>query len=132
MFFDKIVPFFYGTIAERTEDMEKKIKRSVATLLAHIIKIDHRDIAKEAPLFCKLMEMDFDCDSEEAKTFLEHTLEEEYDLDEHIAIINDALCDDQLSKMHILEQLNHIIYSDKITPNDYEEFEKIKKALFSC
>ena len=51
-------------------DMEKKIKKSVATLLAHIIKIDNRDIAKEAPLFCKLMEMDFDCDSEEAKTFL--------------------------------------------------------------
>ena len=113
-------------------DMEKKIKKSVATLLAHIIKIDDRDIKKEAPLFCKLMEMDFDCDSEEAETFLIQTLEEEYDLDKHIAIINDALCDDKLSKMHILEQLNHIIYSDTITPNDYEEFEKIKKALFSC
>lgn len=113
-------------------DMEKKIKKSVATLLAHIIKIDDRDIKKEAPLFCKLMEMDFDCDSEEAETFLTETLQEEYDLDQHIAIINDALCDDKLSKMHILEQLNHIIYSDTITPNDYEEFEKIKKALFSC
>jgi hypothetical protein len=59
-------------------------------------------------------------------------LQEEYDLDEHIAIINDALRDDKFSKMHILEQLNHIIYSDTITPKDYEEFEKIKKALFSC
>ncbi len=112
--------------------MEKKIKKSVATLLAHIIKIDKRDIEKEAPLFCKLMEMDFDCDSEEAEKFLRETLQEEYDLDEHIAIINDALCDDNLSKMHILEQLNHIIYSDTITPKDYEEFEKIKKALFTC
>ena len=113
-------------------DMEKKIKKSVATLLAHIIKIDHRDIEKEAPLFCKLMEMDFDCNSEEAQTFLKETLEQEYDLDEHIAIINHALCDDDLSKMHILEHLNHIIYSDTITPKDYEEFEKIKQALFSC
>lgn len=112
--------------------MENKIKKSVATLLAHIIKIDDRDIEKETPLFCKLMEMDFGCSPEEAKTFLKETLQEEYDLDEHIAIINDALCDDKLSKMHILEQLNHIIYSDTITPNDYEEFEKIKKALFSC
>ena len=113
-------------------DMEKKIKKSVATLLAHIIKIDHRDIKKETPLFCKLMEMDFDCSPEEAEAYLKETLQEEYDLDEHIAIINDALSDDKLSKMHILEQLNHIIYSDTITPNDYEEFEKIKKALFSC
>ena len=112
--------------------MEKKIQKSVATLLAHIIKIDHRNIEKEKPLFCKLMEMDFGCSPEEAETYLKETLQEEYDLDEHIAIINEALCDDKLSKMHILEQLNHIIYSDTITPNDYEEFERIKKALFSC
>lgn len=112
--------------------MEKKIKKSVATLLAHIIKIDHRNVEKEAPLFCRLMEEDFNCDPEEAETLLKQTLTEEYDLDEHIAIINNALCDDKLSKMHLLEQVNHIIYSDKITPKDYEEFEKIKEALFSC
>ena len=113
--------------------MEKKIKKSVATLLAHIIKMDHRDLKKETPLFCQLMEMDFDCDPKEAEAFLKQCIQEEYDLDEHIAIINQALCDDQLSKMHILEQLNHIIYSDTITPNDYEEFERIRKALLpSC
>jgi len=112
--------------------MEKKIKKSVATLLAHIIKMDNRDVEKEAPLFCQLMGTDFDCDPEEAEAFLKQTMQEEYDLDEHLAIINDALCDDKLSKMHILEQVNHIIYSDTITPEDYEEFEKIKQALFSC
>jgi hypothetical protein len=37
------------------EVMEQKIKRSVGTLLAHIIKVDGRDIKKEAPLFCALM-----------------------------------------------------------------------------
>ena len=112
--------------------MEKKIKKSVATLLAHIIKMDHRDIEKEAPLFCQIMGTSFDCDQEEAKIFLKQTMNEEYNLDDHIAIINDALCDDKLSKMHVLEQINHIIYSDTITPEDYEEFEKIKKALFAC
>ena len=118
-------------MAERT-DMEKKIQKSVAILLAHIIKMDNRDIEKEAPLFSRLMEMDFDCSSEEAETFLKQAMQEDYDLDEHLTIINDALCDDKLSKMHLLEQVNHIIYSDTITPKDYEEFEKIKEALFSC
>lgn len=112
--------------------MENKIKRSVATLLAHIIKIDNRDVEKEAPLFCRLMGTAFECDPEESKAFLKQTMKEEYDLDEHLAIINDALCDDKLSKMHLLEQVNHIIYSDTITPEDYKEFEKIKQALFSC
>lgn len=112
--------------------MEKKIKKSVATLLAHIIKMDNRDVDKETPLFCKFMEMDFDWNAKESEDFLKQILLEEYDLDEHIAIINNALCDDKLSKMHILEQLNHLIYSDKITPKDYEEFEKIKESLFSC
>jgi len=112
--------------------MEKKIKKSVAILLAHIIKMDHRDLEKEAPLFCRLMGEDFDCDPKEAETFLKKTMEEEYDLDEHLAIINEALCNDKLSKMHLLEQVNHIIYSDTITPEDYKEFEKIKEALFTC
>ena len=112
--------------------MENKIKRSVAILLAHIIKMDNRDVEKEAPLFCKLMGTDFECDPVESEAFLRQTMKEEYDLDEHLAIINDALCDDKLSKMHLLEQVNHIIYSDTITPEDYKEFEKIKEALFTC
>jgi len=112
--------------------MENKIKRSVAILLAHIIKMDNRDVEKEAPLFCKLMGTDFECDPVESEAFLRQTMKEEYDLDEHLTIINDALCDDKLSKMHLLEQVNHIIYSDTITPEDYKEFEKIKEALFTC
>ena len=50
--------------------MEKKIKESVGTLLAHIIKVDKRDVEKEAPLFCDIMGQNFDCDHEEAKKFL--------------------------------------------------------------
>lgn len=109
--------------------MKKELKKSVAALLAHIIKVDNRDIEKEAPLFCKIMGEDFNCNREEAEGFLKETLTQEYDLDEHIAIINKVLGDDKLNKMHILEQINHIIYSDTITPIDYEEFEKIKEAL---
>jgi uncharacterized tellurite resistance protein B-like protein len=112
--------------------MEKRIKKSVATLLAHIIKIDNRDIEKEAPLFCKLMGEDFGCSDIEAKEFLSRVVKEDYDLDDHLDIINEALCHDNLSKMHILEQVNHIIYSDTITPQDYKEFERIKNRLFSC
>ena len=109
--------------------MDNKIKKSVATLLAHIIKIDNRSVEKESPLFCKFMGNDFDCDLKEAKKFLKNALKEDYNLDDHLKIINKALRDDKLSKMHILEQINHIIYSDKITPNDYKEFEKIRSAL---
>jgi len=112
--------------------MEKKIKESVGTLLAHIIKVDNRDIEKEAPLFCKIMGQDFDCSTEEAKTFLYKMKDAEYDLDKHIEIINQALCDDKLSKYHLMEQLNHIIYSDEISEEDYKIFEDIKNKLFEC
>jgi len=112
--------------------MDKKIKESVATLLAHIIKIDKRDVEKEAPLFCKLMGESFECSTQEAMDFLNRLLRSDYDLEEHLDIINEALCNDKLSKMHIMEQLNHIIYSDKITEQDYEEFERIKNKLFTC
>ena len=112
--------------------MEKKIKESVGTLLAHIIKIDNRDVAKEAPLFCEIMGQNFDCSQEEAENFLYAMMNKEYDLDGHIAIINDALCEDKLSKFHLLEQLNHIIYSDTISEEDYKIFEDIKERLFTC
>ncbi|QOR62154.1 TerB family tellurite resistance protein [Sulfurovum sp. ST-21] len=110
--------------------MEKKIKESVGTLLAHIIKIDKRDLEKEAPLFCDIMGQNFDCNPEEAKTFLHDIMEKDYDLDKHVEIINQALADDKLSKYHLLEQLNHIIYSDKISEEDYRIFENIKERLF--
>ena len=110
--------------------MEKKIKESVGTLLAHIIKIDHRDIEKTAPLFCEIMGQDFQCSPKEAEAFLRRIVNEPYDLDAHIKIINQALCEDKLSKFHLLEQLNHVIYSDRITPQDYEIFEDIKNRLF--
>ena len=112
--------------------MEKKIKESVGTLLAHIIKVDHRDIEKEVPLFCDIMGQNFNCSYDEARDFLYEIMDKEYDLDEHVEIIRQALCDDSLSKLHILEQLNHVIYSDKISPNDYEIFEEIKNKLFNC
>lgn len=112
--------------------MEKKIKRSVATLLAHIIKMDKREVEKEAPLFCRIMQKNFACNNQEAYDFLKSVVQEDYDLEEHISIINDALCGDQLSKMHLMEELNHIIYSDRITDEDYKEFERIKDKLFYC
>ena len=112
--------------------MKQAIKKSVAVLLAHIIKIDNRDVEKEAPLFCQIMGEDFGCDAVEAKAFLLSIMNEEYDLAEHLEIINEALCSDKLSKMHLMEQINHIIYSDTITDKDYEEFEKIKNTLFVC
>ncbi len=112
--------------------MEKKIKRSVATLLAHIVKMDKREVEKEAPLFCRIMQKNFECDTQEAYEFLNAVVQEDYDLDEHISIINDALCGDQLSKMHLMEELNHIIYSDTITDEDYKEFARIKDKLFFC
>lgn len=110
--------------------MDKQIKRSVATLLAHIVKVDHRDVEKEIPLFCSFMGEDFECNEKEAALFLKQAMDEDYDIDEHVEIINEALKDDKLSKMHILEQLNHIIYSDTITEVDYKIFESIKKKLF--
>ena len=110
--------------------MDASLKESVATLLAHIIKIDNRDIDKELPLFCKMMGKEFNCDKKEAKSLLQKVLESEYDIMDHIERIATALKDDKLSKLHLLEELNHMIYSDRISDEDYKLFEAIKKRLF--
>jgi uncharacterized tellurite resistance protein B-like protein len=112
--------------------MERKIKESVAVLLAHIIKMDKRDVEKSAPLFCRFMKEDFECSETEARDYLDSVLSGSYDLEKHLSVINEALCNDRLSKLHIMEQLNHIIYSDSFSDEDYAEFEKIKDKLFKC
>lgn len=112
--------------------MEKKIKESVGALMAYIIKVDNRDVEKETPIFCNIMGADFDCTDVEAKEILHTVMSKEYDIDEHIDNINEALCKDKLSKFHILEQLNHVIYSDTISPDDYKIFDEIKNKLFDC
>jgi len=110
--------------------MDNSIKKSVAILLAHIIKIDNRDIEKETSIFCSIMGQEFNCSRSEALAFLNDALNNDYNLDEHIDIIATALKDNKLSKMHLLQQLNHMIYSDTISKEDYLIFEKIKQKLF--
>jgi len=112
--------------------MKQKLKESVGALMAYIIKIDNRDIEKETPVFCNIMGTNFNCSEEEAKKILHETMNKEYNLDDHLEIINVALCEDKISKFHLLEQLNHVIYSDTISPNDYRVFEEIKDKLLAC
>lgn len=112
--------------------MEKKIKESVGALMAYIIKVDNRDLEKETPIFCDIMGEDFECTQDEAKEVLHTVMTKEYDLNEQIDQINEALCEDKLSKFHLLEQLNRVIYSDTITPEDYKIFDEIKDKLFDC
>jgi len=110
--------------------MDGKLKRSVGALLAYIIKADKRDAEKEAPLFCRLMGEDFECDPHEARDILERLLREDYDVEKEADYLAQALKEDKLSRYHLLEQLNHMIYSDTISKNDYEIFERIRKRLF--
>lgn len=117
---------------ERRLVVEQRLKESVGALMAHIIKIDNRSLEKEMPLFCTIMGANFNCTQEEAENILHEKMDHEYNLDEHLATINDALCEDKISKFHLLEQLNHVIYSDTITPNDYQIFDEIKEKLFTC
>ena len=109
--------------------MLQKIKKSVASVFAHIIKLEHRDIAKSSPLFCELMGEDFAVSEDEAKELLLEALSSDEDIDKHIEIIAQALQGDMLSKYHLFEQLNHIIYSDDFSDSDYEFFEHLKEKL---
>ena len=112
--------------------MNRAITKSVAILFAHIIKMDKRDIEKSVPMFCKVMGENFEATEEQVKELLYRVMDEEYDLDVHIEHINKALCEDTISKYHLLEQLNHLIYSDTITKEDYKYFEDIKNRLLVC
>ena len=109
--------------------MDTLLKESVAALFCHVIKMDKKNIDKERPLFCRFMKQDFDCDCEEANLLLTETMEKEFNIDTQISIIANALSNETYQKMSILKQLNHIIIKDNLHTDNYEIFDKLKKAF---
>ncbi len=105
------------------------LKESVAALFCHVIKLDNKNIDKERPVFCRFMKQDFDCSCEEANEILDETMEKEYNIDTQISIISNALSNQTYEKVTVLKQLNHIIIKDNLHSEDYEVFDKVKRAF---
>ncbi len=111
--------------------MDAMIKESVAALFCHVIKIDDKDLDVERPLFCRFIQQDFDSTTcQEANQLLDNVMEKEYNIDTQIAIIANALHNETYTKMSVLKQLNHIIVKSKLNDDDYDVFDKVKKAFF--
>ena len=110
--------------------MKQQLKESFATLLVYGIKADSIISEQEKELFCSLMEEHFNMEYPESIYFLTNSNPNQEDIEKHIQIINDFTQDNPMQKMHILEYLNHIIYSDGIELNEYTVFEKLKNKLF--
>jgi len=111
--------------------MDKMIKESVATLFCHAIKMEGKELKVEKPLFCRFMGQNFECDCEEAEALLEKKMEEECpNIETHISIVSNALYNEPYWKMHLLKQLNHIIFKSNIKDENYEFFDKVKNSFF--
>ena len=112
--------------------MDGMIKESVATLFCHVIKMDNKDLRVERSIFCNFMGQDFGCDRKDAGELLDMAMErDDANIDTHISIISNALHNKPYSKMSILKQLNHIIFKSKMRNEDYDFFDKVKRAFFT-
>jgi len=110
--------------------MKQQLKESFATLLVYGIKADNHISEKEKELFCSLMEEHCDIEYAESVAFLAQSNPTPEDIEKHTKIINEFSKNNPMQKMHILECLNHIIYSDGIEMNEYNVFERLKRELF--
>ena len=105
------------------------LKESVAALLCYIIKIDNKDIDRERPLFCRFMQQNFDNSCEDLTKLYYELLESDYNIDTHISIIANALINKTYEKVSILKQINYLIIKDNPHTDDYDIFDKVKKAF---
>ena len=110
--------------------MDTMIKESIAALFCHVIKMENKDLNAERPLFCRFMNQDFSSSCEEANKLLDETMDKAYNIDTEISIIANALHNETYTKMSVLKQLNHIIVKSNLQDDDYDLFEKVKKAFF--
>jgi hypothetical protein len=110
--------------------MDNLLKEAVASLFCYVIKSEKKDIEKERPIFCRFMKQDFDMECDDANTLFDNVMEKDYNIDTQISIISNALATQTYQKMSILKQLNSIIIRDNLKDDDYDIFEKTKKAFF--
>ena len=111
--------------------MDVMIKESVAALFCHAIKLNDKNLDVVRPLFCRFIEEDFNSTTyQEANQLLDNVMEEEFNIDMQISIIANALHNETYTKMALLKQLNQIIVKSKLNDDDYDIFEKVKKAFF--
>ena len=111
--------------------MDKMLKESVASLFCHAIKMDDKDMSAERPLFRRFMKQDFpSMTDEEACKLLDEVMEKEYNIDTQISIIANALHNETYTKVSVIKQLNHIIVKSNLTDEDYDLFDKVKRAFF--
>ncbi len=121
----------YKYTIKKGDIMDAMIKESVAALFCHVIKMDNKDLEVERPLFCRFIRQDFESATcEEANKLLDKVMEKEYNIDTQISIIANALHNETYTKMSVLKQLNHIIVKNKLHDDDYDVFDKVKKAFF--
>jgi hypothetical protein len=110
--------------------MDRMLKESVAYLFCYLIKNENKDLEKERPMLCRFMKQDFGMDTQEANELLDEALERDDNIDTQISIISNALANQTYQKMSILKQLNFIIIKDNLQSDNYDIFNKVKKAFF--
>jgi len=110
--------------------MDSMIKESIAALFCHVIKLDNKDLDVERPLFCRFMKQDFGVPKDEACQLLDEVMNKDYNIDTQISMIANALHTETYAKMSVLKQLNHIIVKSNLEDEDYELFDKVKRAFF--
>ncbi|KIM05557.1 MAG: hypothetical protein KN64_03505 [Sulfurovum sp. AS07-7] len=110
--------------------MDTAIKESVAILFCHVIKEDEKDIEVERPVFANFMKQNFNMKTKDSNELLDNIIERDCNIDEHISILKNALFNHDYDKMSVLKQLNHIIFKSHISEEDYDFFDKVKKAFF--
>ncbi|NEW60136.1 hypothetical protein GSY74_02470 [Sulfurovum sp. bin170] len=109
--------------------MDSMLKESVAALFCYVIKLDNKNVDRERPLFCRFMQQNFDYPCEDLSKLYYELLEQEYNVDTHISIISNALINKTYEKVSILKQINHLIIKDNPHTEDYDIFDKVKKAF---
>jgi hypothetical protein len=110
--------------------MDNLLKEAVASLFCYVIKNEKKDIEKERPIFCRFMKQNFGMECDESNILFDNVIEKDFNIDMQISIISNALRTQTYQKMSILKQLNSIIIRDNLKDDDYDIFEKTKKAFF--
>jgi len=103
---------------------------SLACIMCAIIKSDLRTSPQEVKKFNEFFAREFELEKEHIDTLHEDAMQDNSDVDEHLALLKEAFAENIILKGRFMEYLNNCVISDGIDYREYPVFEKVRIQLF--
>lgn len=109
---------------------DETLHAALASLLYHLIDLDHKESAREYQYFSNILRQEFELSEAQVKHLHDATVNSTTDLNADLVIINKYLSNNPVLRMKFMEKLNRLIATDGILDKEISAFYQALHVVF--